>query len=186
MATYSIVPGVGTLHAANYTFGNFVNGTLTVSPAALMISGATKTKYFGQTFTFSGHEFAASGLQNSETVGSVTLTSSGVGAGVPVGSYPIVLSAATGGTFTPANYTIAYVDGTLQVEAGPTLQLTRQDGSLILTWPTNATSFSLQVTTNLSTPIVWGPAPGIFSVVGGQNVLTNTISGTGAFYRLKL
>ena len=55
---------------------------------------------------------------------------------------------------------------------------------IILTWPTNAVGFTLQSTTNLVSP-VWStnsPAP---VVIGGQNVLTNPLSGPQQFYRLK-
>jgi hypothetical protein len=56
-------------------------------------------------------------LQNGETVGTVTLTCSGGVATTAAGTYnsAIAPSAATGGTFSPANYTITYVSGTLTV-----------------------------------------------------------------------
>ena len=52
-----------------------------------------------------------------ETIGSVTLTSSGTatGASVADGPYAITPSAATGGSFNAGNYSIAYVDGSLAV-----------------------------------------------------------------------
>ena len=61
--------------------------------------------------------FTSSGLVNSETIGSVTGTSSGtaVTAGVAAGPYPITPSGATGGTFAPGNYSISYVNGSLTV-----------------------------------------------------------------------
>ncbi|MGP1679667.1 MAG: MBG domain-containing protein, partial [Burkholderiales bacterium] len=64
--------------------------------------------------------FTTTGMVNSETVGSVTETSPGTLAAAPVpGPYPITPSAATGGTFTPTNYTITYVDGALLVTPAP-------------------------------------------------------------------
>jgi hypothetical protein len=58
-------------------------------------------------------------LQNGESVGSVTLSSAGAGAAAtviaPGPTYPIVSSAATGGTFTATNYSITYVNGQLTV-----------------------------------------------------------------------
>jgi hypothetical protein len=56
---------------------------------------------------------------------------------------------------------------------------------IILTWPTNAFGFTLQSTTNLGSPSVWStnsPAP---VVIGGQNVITNPITGPQQFFRLK-
>jgi hypothetical protein len=54
---------------------------------------------------------------------------------------------------------------------------------IILTWSTNAVGFTLQSTTNLGA--VWttnSPAP---IVIGGQNTVTNPLSGPQQFYRLK-
>ena len=56
--------------------------------------------------------------QNGETVGSVTETSPGTAATASVAGSPYAItpaSAATGGTFTPSNYTITYVNGALTV-----------------------------------------------------------------------
>ena len=66
----------------------------------------------------------------------------------------------------------------------PQLTIIRSGANVILTWPTNATGFTLQSTTNLVSPVVWSavsPAP---VVVNGQNAVTNSISGTQQFYRL--
>ncbi len=65
----------------------------------------------------------------------------------------------------------------------PPLTLNPSGPDVVLTWPTNATSFTLHSTTNLMSPL-WNtvsPAP---VVVNGQNVVTNPISGTQRFYRL--
>lgn len=49
-------------------------------------------------------------------MGSVKLTVDGGNyAGSPTGAYPITASAATGGTFNPANYQITYAAGSLIV-----------------------------------------------------------------------
>jgi hypothetical protein len=66
----------------------------------------------------------------------------------------------------------------------PTLSLVRSGANLIFTWPTNATGFTLQSTTNLVSPVVWttnSPAP---IVVNGQNTVTNLILGPQKFYSL--
>ena len=66
----------------------------------------------------------------------------------------------------------------------PQLTITPSGANVILTWPTNATGFTLQSTTNLVSPAVWStvsPAP---VVVNGQNAVTNAVSGTKKFYRL--
>ena len=55
---------------------------------------------------------------------------------------------------------------------------------IVLTWPTNAVGFTLQSTTNLGSPAVWTTNSPASVVIGGQNVVTNPISGPRQFYRL--
>ena len=114
---YSIVPSAAAGSGlANYSI-SYVNGTLTVGAKALTITADNRSKTYGDTVTFAGTEFTASGLVNSDTVTSVTLTSSGAGAAATVAGspYSIVPSAAAGSGL--ANYSISYVNGTLTVGA---------------------------------------------------------------------
>ncbi|HRQ87362.1 MAG TPA: MBG domain-containing protein, partial [Bacteroidia bacterium] len=107
----------GALTNPNYNVTQFNTGTWTVGQRALTITADNQTKTYGDTFTFAGTEFGSSGLQNGETIGSVTLTSAGAvnTATVSGGPYAIVGSGATGGTFDIANYDVTYVDGQLTV-----------------------------------------------------------------------
>ena len=118
VGTYPIVPSaaVGT-GLTNYTI-TYVNGTLTVNPAALTITANNAAKSYGQTLTFLGTEFVAVGLLNGNTVATVTLVSAGAPAAAVPGTYPIVPSAAVGTGLT--NYTITYVNGTLTVSKART------------------------------------------------------------------
>ena len=52
----------------------------------------------------------------SQSIGYVTLSSTGNTSSALVGTYPIVAQNATGGTFTNSNYSITYIDGTLTVD----------------------------------------------------------------------
>src|ERR1039458_8524105 len=64
------------------------------------------------------------------------------------------------------------------------LTIIRSATNVILTWPANATGFTLQSTTNLVSPAVWTtvvPGP---VVVNGNNTVTNPIFGSQKFYRL--
>jgi hypothetical protein len=54
---------------------------------------------------------------------------------------------------------------------------------IILTWSTNAVGFALQSTTNLASA-VWRTNSATPVVIGGQNTVTNPISGPEQFYRL--
>ncbi|HXI70040.1 MAG TPA: MBG domain-containing protein [Verrucomicrobiae bacterium] len=106
----------GSFGAANYNI-TYTAGTLTVTTAPLTITADAQSKSYGTTLTLGAGQtaFTSAGLQNGETVGSVTLTSSGAVNTAPVGSYSIVPSLATGGTFNSANYGITYSSGVLTV-----------------------------------------------------------------------
>jgi filamentous hemagglutinin family protein len=104
----------GTYTPANYAI-TYVAGALSVTPASLSVMANDATKPYGDTLNFSGAAFTAAGLQNGETIGTVTETSSGAAAAAASGPYAINVSNATGGTYTPANYVTTYVDGALIV-----------------------------------------------------------------------
>ncbi|TSA34779.1 MAG: S-layer family protein, partial [Opitutales bacterium] len=70
VGNYAIVPAAGTLAAANYSFGSFVNGTLAVTPATLTITANASTRLYGAADpAFSG---TVSGFVNGETLASAT------------------------------------------------------------------------------------------------------------------
>jgi hypothetical protein len=106
----------GTFTPSDYTIG-YVNGALTVNPAPLTVTPNDATKPFGTLAVLPGTAFTTTGLKNGETVASVTETSPGAAITAPVAGspYPITSSNATGGTFTPGNYTIGYLNGVLTV-----------------------------------------------------------------------
>src|SRR6185369_9635157 len=117
---YAITPSAasgGSFTPANYTI-TYVNGALSVTPAPLTVTASNATKTYGQTPVLTA--FTDAGLVNGETIGSVTETSPGTLAGAAVpGPYAITPSAASGGSFTAANYTITYVNGALSVTPAP-------------------------------------------------------------------
>ncbi len=97
------------------TRSRYVNGSLTVNPAPLTITADSMTKTYGQTVTFAGTAFTTSGLVNSDTVASVSVSSTGAAANAAVAGspYAIVASGAIGSGL--GNYTISYVNGSLTV-----------------------------------------------------------------------
>lgn len=109
-----------TANFGNYTFtqapGNATALSITQAPLTVTANNASKT--YGQTVTFAGTEFTASGLQNGETVGNVALASAGAAPTATVASspYSITASSATGGTFNAANYSINYTNGSLTID----------------------------------------------------------------------
>ena len=97
----------------------------TVSAKALIVTADNVTKNFNATLTGGAGStaFTSSGLANSETIGSVTITyGSGAAAADPAGNYPgsVVASAATGGTFTATNYSLTYMAGNITVNSAIT------------------------------------------------------------------
>ena len=114
---YAITPSSatgGTFTPSNYTI-SYANGVLTVAPVPLTVTASNVAKNYGDTPALTG--FTTSALKNGETVGSVTEISPGSVATAPVAGspYAITPSGATGGSFTPSNYTIAYNNGVLTV-----------------------------------------------------------------------
>ena len=92
---------------ANYTI-TCVNGTLTITPAALTVTAGNKSKAYGAanptlTATYIG-------LVNGDVPSSVTVTLSTVAASCGVGSYAITVGSAAN-----PNYAVHYVNGTLTV-----------------------------------------------------------------------
>lgn len=120
VGNYAITAGGLTANNGNYLISDR-DGTLVTTKAALNITANNATKVFGQTVAFNGSEFSSTGLQNGNSVGSVSLTSLGAPAVATVlGSpYPIIASAATGGTFHVSNYVVTYTNGTMVVTAAP-------------------------------------------------------------------
>jgi hypothetical protein len=122
-------------NAAGTGLGNYSitysNGVLSVTNRPLTITATAQSKLFGATLTAgAGYtRVTPSGLQNGETIGSVTVayTNGGGAAAEPVGVYTntISISAVTGGTFNPVNYgPVTYVPGNLTILAGAPGSLT--------------------------------------------------------------
>jgi len=66
----------------------------------------------------------------------------------------------------------------------PTLTIFPSGTNVVLTWPTNATAFTLQSTTNLVSTTVWSNVSPAAVVVNTNNAVTNAISDKQKFYRL--
>src|SRR5438093_3741253 len=88
-----------------------------MDPKNASVTANNANKTYGQTVTFAGTEFTASGFINSDNVTSVTLTSAGAAATATVTApgpdYSIVPSNAVGRGL--GNYIISYGNGTLHI-----------------------------------------------------------------------
>ena len=110
---------------SKYTI-TYLPGTLTVTPAPLVITASDASKTYGQPTTLSASGFASKGLVNGDSVTAVSLASSGLPAAADAGSYPIIPTNAIGSGL--ANYNISYVNGSLTVVGLP-LTITAGDAA---------------------------------------------------------
>jgi hypothetical protein len=160
---------------ANYTITH-VNGTLTVTPAALTITAVDKSKVYGAALPTLTASY--SGFVNGDDASSldtpVTL-STAASASSPVGTYTITASGAA-----DANYTITHVNGTLTVTPA-VLTITAVDKSKVYgaALPTLTASYSGFVNgddaSSLDTPVTLSTTASASSPVG-----TYTITASGA------
>jgi len=104
-------------YSITYNTANF-----TITPAGLTITATARTKVYGALYTPDttppSVDFSVTGLLNSDSVSSITLTCAGyAAAALPSATpYPVVPSAAMGTGL--GNYTISYVNGTLAIHYG--------------------------------------------------------------------
>jgi autotransporter-associated beta strand protein len=116
VATYAVTASFVPTDSANYnTLTDLSAGNFVISPAALTITADNKLKCFGDAYVLGTAAFTSIGLVSLQTIGSLTLASTGADSAAAVDTYSIVPSAATGGTFSASNYSITYSNGVLTV-----------------------------------------------------------------------
>lgn len=120
----------GTFNPANYNI-NYLSAQIIVNPAPLSIIANNVTKPYGQTLTGGpgSTAFTSVGLQNGETIGSVTIGyGSGSAATDGVGTYTncVTVANGTGGNFSGHNYIITHVSANIIVVPA-TLTITADD-----------------------------------------------------------
>jgi len=67
----------------------------------------------------------------------------------------------------------------------PKLSIARSGDSILLSWPTAATGFALERTPSLSSQTSWVPVRDFPIVAGDSQLVTNAVSTTNIFYRLR-
>jgi uncharacterized repeat protein (TIGR03803 family) len=159
--------GFRVLHTFTIPSGSPARNADGASPLSLVLAGNTLCGT------------ARSGGANGDgTVFSILTDGSGFSTLSSLAEGPSSALSVAGGTLYGATYGSIYA-----LHIPSRLTITPAGGTVILSWPTNATGFTLQSTTNLASP-EWTtnlPTP---VVVDGQNTVTNTISGTQQFFRL--
>ncbi|MDB5004675.1 MAG: hypothetical protein JWQ34_2900, partial [Mucilaginibacter sp.] len=178
----SNITGANGFLLSNYIV-TYQTGTLTVTPAMLTITANNVSKAFGNTLTGGAGStaFTITGLQNLETISSLTLTyGNGAVANAAIGIYngSVVPSAAVGGNgFLASNYTINYVPGNITVNAaGPSITAsgTLQPLTTIYGTPSSSTSITVSGSA-LTSGIVITPPAG-FEVSTDNLTFGNTVT----------
>jgi uncharacterized repeat protein (TIGR03803 family) len=168
----------GTAFITLYNFAGFTNGTL--PRGELVLSGHTLCGTvenggalgFGAVFAFNTDGTRYTNLYS--------FTAHNDGAN-PLA--PLILSGNT--LYGTASQAGNLGDGTVfSLSLPPQLAIVPSGNRVVVTWPTNATGFSLQSTTNPASPGAWTPVPTAPFLVNGQYTVTNPISGNQQFYRL--
>ena len=106
IGAYTITAAIGTLGAANYNF-TFVNGSLTVNPAALTVSADARGKVYGDADPLLTWQITGGTLVSGDTVSGLLSRAPGE----HVGNYAIQQGTLTAGT----NYTLSYVGANLAI-----------------------------------------------------------------------
>jgi autotransporter-associated beta strand protein len=116
------IPVTGSPWPITYAYGGdgslnaVTNSTtaLTITAAPVTVTATALSVNYGAAAPYTGKTDFTAVLSNAQTIGSVTMTGSGgayAGTNTPVATsaYTLTPSAATGGTFTAANYAFTYV-----------------------------------------------------------------------------
>ncbi|GAB2976917.1 hypothetical protein GCM10027049_09850 [Mucilaginibacter puniceus] len=167
---------------SNYTI-NYNSGPITIALAQLIITANNINKSLGNTLTGGpgSTDFTVTGLQNDETINTVTITyGNGAAANALSGTYSgsVVPSAAVGGNgYLASNYAITYMPGNIVVAAaGPAITTsgTLQPLTTIYGTPSLSTSFTVSGS-NLTAGILVTPPAG-FEVSADNIIFSNTIT----------
>jgi hypothetical protein len=122
VGSYAVTCTAGTLASANYSFGSFMPGTLTVTKAPLTVKANDKTKVYGDDNpALTG---TVTGAKNGDNLVDTYTTSAD--ATSDVGSYAIVAHVAAGPGADLGNYDVQLINGTLTVTKAP-LTVTADD-----------------------------------------------------------
>ena len=180
VGTYPITVSQGTLDS-NYSY-TFVNGTLTVTPAALIVTADNKSRLYNTpnpalTYTVTDSSGKAVAVSGSAAISTTAVTTS------PVGSYPITVAQGT----LETNYTYTFRPGTLTVTR-PALTVKADDKSRLyntdnptLTYvvtDSTGTVFPVSGTAAISTTAVKTSAVGDYPISVAQGTLDNNYSYT--------
>jgi hypothetical protein len=72
----------------------------------------------------------------------------------------------------------------LRLEPAVCLTMIPYSAYMILAWPTNSGTFTLQSATNLVAPVIWSNVSPGSVLLNGQNIVVSPVSGKQKFFRL--
>jgi len=178
--------GITNLHSFTSTPGpNFTNSDGADPEAGLILSGNT---LYGTTTLGGSSDDGTVFAVNTDGTGftnlhSLTETPAALGVVRGPSQAGLILSGNT--LYGTIGYGGSSGDGAVfALGLVPSLDIAMTNNQVILSWPTWAPNFDLQSTTNLNPPTVWNGVSPLPATIGGQNIVTNPISGTQMFYRL--
>jgi hypothetical protein len=157
---------------------------------AVAVSGGTL--YAGGYFTTAGSDTNANYIAQWNG-SSWSALGSGMGGGVS--SFPSVSALAVsgstlyvGGAFTTAGTNVSAYAALAYLPVPPTLSIIVNGANVVLKWPAAAsgftTGYTLESATNLVPPVAWQTNSTAPTVIGGQNVISNPLTGSHQFFRL--
>jgi hypothetical protein len=155
--------------------------TASITTRSLSITANNVNKPFGVTITGGSGStaFTSSGLQNGETIGTITIAyGNGAGASDAVGTYSgqVTPSAATGGTFTASNYSISYVAGDIIVSDVPTLDAVTLTNILTSTYGTASTGVSFIASGSSLSENITATAQSGYEVSSDNSIFSSSVS----------
>jgi len=152
--------------------------TFTKNPVTAVGGLVADTDYFGNLFAGTVSITTSDGSSNSIVFAAAAQGFLGYSSTTPISS--ITLSA---NGFIAVRH---FYTGTRVSVSSPPLKISPSAATVVLSWPTNAAglAFTLQSTTNLVSSTSWTTVSPAAFVTNGQNVVTNSVSGSQKFYRL--
>jgi hypothetical protein len=153
------------------------------SVSALAVSGGT---------LYAGGDFTQAGGSAANDIAQWNGSSwSSLGSGMNYAVYALAASGGTlyaGGIFTTAGTNVSAYAAMAHLPVPPTLSIIADGANVVVTWPDAATGFTtgytLESATDLLPPVAWQTNSTAPIVIGGQNVITNPITGSQQFFRL--
>lgn len=183
ITNYAAAQAVNPSQPFTLGWNTFTNGT-TADGIVVYISDDSGTTFYQSAFY--GQPGSLNGTARSFTIPAGTFPPNSTNTGTLFFAHVATTSASGIATYavvgSATGFTLSTTGGSPAAPA-PVLTIVPSGNNVLVKWPTNATGYTLQFSTNLASS-VWSttlPAP---VVINTNKVVTNSISGTTRFFRL--